>query len=170
MSTNETVIITETSDEQSTTVTEVIVAHVENGADGASETPESLNDVIEAILDENPDATVYAAEEYIVEENSAVDFGVVDDGSVQQGDSTILSEETDSTAIIDEETPDDGTTLQAEVDGADLVQPDTESTTAMAPESASDGSDFAGNYQDVSSLGSEPELAANETAVPDSID
>lgn len=74
MATNETTIITETTDESGVTITEVATIRTEDAAPLVNDGEASLvEEVIEAILDENPDADITVQEYVVAEADSDLD-------------------------------------------------------------------------------------------------
>jgi hypothetical protein len=92
MATNETVIITETNADQTTTTTvvEVVSPTTDVLTVDAAEAPTTLEEIIEAIIDDEPDATVYTVQEYAVVESDA---GLTAEGESESVGETLIGVE-----------------------------------------------------------------------------
>ena len=134
MSTNETVIITETNEENSETVTEIFVTDAEGKIEESAVIVESSDGVIEAFVDENPEGLESSSDEYFLADSDSVDASAEDHATSQPTDELTEDLGTDSTFSA---TSTDLTELQPDVTET-AADPSLESETSAAdPEQTS---------------------------------
>jgi hypothetical protein len=171
MTPNETVVVTETStDDVGTTITEVTTIRTADAASGVVETS-LIEEIIEAIIDDNPDAEVYTVQEYVVAEGEAEDDLAADEFAMEATEVTVVTETTDSANAFEAADLTDVTTGATEMPTIDHASIDPfavgyAGATGVTAEALGIGTAAQDTTDTMSAFGGVTETAPTDTSPP----